>query len=141
MTEEEILAMKAGPGLNAEVASQIMDIKVEYPFGEGFPYYLKEDDRWTNDVPWAGQGKMKWAPILPYSTDISAAWLVWLAVTKDEPEGWAIYSDSNGEVSVEHYPDDYKGDREAFCGDFRVDGLFPEAICKAALLAKLGRGE
>lgn len=74
-----------------------------------------------------------WSP----STDISAAWEVWLAVTKDHPEDWAIYSDDNGEVIVEHYPSGYRGDREVYCGDFNVDGLFPEAICKAALLAKL----
>lgn len=73
--------------------------------------------------------------------DISGAWQVWLAVTEDAPEDWAIYSDSNGEVTVEHYPDKYMGDREMSCGDFSVDGLFPEAMCKAALLSKLEVGD
>lgn len=71
------------------------------------------------------------------STDISAAWQVWYAITKNEPEGWAIYSDTYEEVTVEHYPDNYGGVREESCGDFDVSGPFPEAICKAALLAKL----
>jgi len=129
VTKEEILAMIAGEKLDRQVALYHFG----YPVIEGSPSG-KYEIGWSPSI---GED-LKAIPLPPYSTDISAAWLVWLAVTKDAPEDWAIYSDSDGEVTVEHYPDDYKGDREQFCGDFSVDGLFPEAICKAALIAKLG---
>jgi len=97
---------------------------------------MQEDDGENMPGVWHLEKEGNWAYWSP-STDISAAWQVWFAVVKDHPEDWAIYSNSNGEVTVEHYPDDYKGDIEAHCGDFRVDGVFPEAMCKAALLADL----
>lgn len=121
MTKEEILVMEAGRELDTLVAEEIFGMRV----------YRNPHD-WQTYLPRGNAQRLK-----KYSTTASAAWLVWLAVTKDHPEDWAIYSDSNSEVTVEHYPDDYKGNRESWCGDFRVDGLFPEVMCKAALLAVL----
>lgn len=77
------------------------------------------------------------APGFDYSHDYWAAWQVWWYITKNESEDWAIYSDFDGKVSVEHYPEDYRGVMEEGAGDFSVNGLFPEAICKAALLWKM----
>lgn len=110
MTKEEILAMEVGIDLDCNISDVVFN-------GKTFPLF---------------------SGIKHYSTNISAAWQVWLAVTKGAPEDWAIYSDSDGKVTVEHYHNDYKGDREEGCGDIEVNGLFPEAMCKAALLAKLG---
>jgi len=121
MTKEGILAMEAGEKLDALVAEwkdgHYHDWKGESVLHGGFALRCTKCGAFRED------GRQ--LPNQHYSTDISAAWQVWLAVTKDGPENWAIYSDNDGKVTVEHYPD--------FC----VDGLFPEAICKAALLAKL----
>lgn len=74
-----------------------------------------------------------------YSTEISAAWKVWLKITKDTDYEWAIYQFHSPEelVEVEAYGEDYGGDMEEGCGNFSVISKFPEAICKAALLARL----
>jgi len=137
---KEILAMEPGPELDTLVAEKIMD----HPM----PDFIPEDalnlylvgapihyDSWTcvcrydeGDVP-------KWVPA-PYSTDISAAWLV---VEKMFELG---HSMSLLHLSSEFYPDYW------YC-DFRLKGKTtppayewvdhiskaPEAISKAALIA------
>ena len=132
MTKEEVLAMEAGDELDKAVAESLGYQVKSWETFRGKPVYRCRVPSKYGEV---------WESLCPYSIAIRPAWQVWLAVTKDHPEDWAIYSDDNGEVTVEHYPDDYKGDRESGCGDFSIDGLFPEAICKAALLTRLaGKG-
>ena len=122
MTKEEILSMEAGGReLDAEVASKILGLEIEER-QDFLRFYVRETR----------------TAILNHSTDISAAWQVWQKITDKEPFSWAIYSDYDGIVFVEHYPNDYSGAMKAGSGDFRAWGLCPEAICKAALLAKLG---
>lgn len=119
MTKEEILAMKPGRELDALIGKEIMG-------------WTPEE---TEVNMLCSPHHFSWSP----STDISAAWQVWQKVTDQEPFSWAIYSDCEDKVFVEHYPDNYSGALESGCGDFRVRGLFPEVICKAALLSKFDK--
>lgn len=117
MVREEVLALEDNK-LRAEVAQRIMGIKVEYPFGAGYPYYLEE-------------GGMKWAPIPNYPADILAAWQV---VVKMEELGFYFKLDS---WQVEFYA----SGSDISKNTVKFDGLTPElvcpAICKAALLVRL----
>ena len=140
---KEILVMETGPELDTLVAERVM--------GHPMPAFISEDaldlylagspihyDSWTcvcrfdeGDVP-------KWIPD-PYSTDIQAAWPVWLAITKNDPYRWAIYPNSkkSDEVIIEHYS--YYGGQECGEGELSIVGLAPEAICKAALIVFVGK--
>ena len=121
MTKEEILAMEAGRELNALVDEEIMHTSYElygrkfYGAGKEFP--------------------------LAYSTDISAAWQV---VDKMSQDGWRIRITERAESSKQHWgvcfidyriKDLRRVDRPVKCA-FHQE--IPEAICKAALLARLG---
>jgi len=66
-----------------------------------------------------------------YSTDITTAWNAFWTVAGN-PYKWAIYPD-HGSVEVEHYPDDYCGDREAGSGDWSVEGPLAFTLCQAML--------
>lgn len=130
MTEEEILALEAGDQLNAEVASQIMGIKVEYPFGEGYPYYLRGDK----------DGKMKYDTVPQYSTDILAAWPIVMGCPGMKITFHRTIRPSviEGSDSLKKLPD---GRLEWFYvvhegHEVRAPEA-PEAVCKAALLSKL----
>lgn len=74
-----------------------------------------------------------------FSEEFAPAFEVWEKLVSESPDGWAIFSDGVGAVTVEFFGDGYTGDREAGAGDFSVDGPLPRAICEAALL-KAERG-
>lgn len=108
MTKEEILAMEAGAILDATVAEQVMGIQGWFQYSDG----LK---------PKAYR----------YSTDISAAWQVvekmkgnrqFMCELINRTAGW---SDFNHKYELNDW----------LCSF--LERLNPEAICKAALLAKL----
>ena len=146
---KEILVMETGPELDTLVAERVM--------GHPMPAIIPEDaldlylagspihyDSWTcvcrydeGDVP-------KWIPD-PYSTDIQAAWQVVEKLrSMEDGEGnsllccLTIYSDHDlcwdirwcySELSIRN--DGHQTHRLPTCYDD-----LPEAICKAALLAK-----
>lgn len=115
MNKEEVLKMAAGERLDAFVAEMVMGIQGWFKYSDGF--YPKAS---------------------PYSTDPSAAWQV---VGKMFEFGYGM---SLLHLSSELYPEYW------YC-DFRLKGKAtppeyewvdhqktgPEAICKAALLARL----
>ena len=124
MTKEEILDMEAGRQLDGLVAQEIMDIKVEYPYSKGFPYYLFEDST----------GRKVWNAVALYSTDISAAWPIavkmGLAVIPLNNGDWACCKASyiyHLAITQYHYADP----------NVVICKAAPEAICKAALLTRL----
>jgi len=133
MTEEEVLAMKAGEELSAIVAEQIM--------GECYHRHWDGDEDFIACVK-CGEDRFYHQQSQAYSTDISAAWLV---VNKMFGLGYAM---SLLHLSSEFYPEYW------YC-DFRLKDsnkppeyewadhqmTAPAAICKAALLAKPGQGE
>lgn len=118
VTKKEILAMKAGRQLDGLVGKEVMGIKVEYPFAEGCPYYLREDE----------DKKMKWDIVPFYSTDTVAAWQVVDKVI--DGHGFELYT------ATEYAQGKWFAH---FYGLARAEAdTATEAISKAALLAKLG---
>lgn len=133
MTKAEILALQPGRELDALVAEKVMGWP---PIGEGEPYRLHQHRGGViaNGIPQrfnSGVIPLTWQP----STDIAAAWQV---VEAMRPEyGFWIDGDDGYIVEFQHgMPGmtDYRHGR-AFAP------TAPEAICKAALLAKLESGE
>jgi hypothetical protein len=84
-----------------------------------FPETLKSDDRSES------------AGLPHYSTNIATAWNAFWTVAGN-PYKWAIYP-NHGSVEIEHYPDDYCGDREDGSGDWSVEGPLAFALCQAML--------
>ncbi|HUV53493.1 MAG TPA: hypothetical protein VMW64_10545 [Dehalococcoidia bacterium] len=147
MTKEEILAMEAGKKLDILVAQKVMD----HPMPDFIPenaldLYLAgapiHYDSWScvccydeGDVP-------KWVPD-PYSSDISASWRVVEKLTEE----WTkrnkpisievievIYDCGAYEAKIETWNEDkYDWNEPIFSGSCTAA---PEAICKAALIAK-----
>ncbi|MBA7668343.1 hypothetical protein ES703_76453 [subsurface metagenome] len=125
MHREEILTMEAGRPLDGLVGKEIMGIEVEYPHGEGYPFYLVK----------TGRGGMAWDTVLFYSTTISGAWPVarkmGLGVFPLNNGDWACCRASylyHLEVTQDHYSDP----NLVICKEA------PEAICKMALIIKEG---
>src|SRR5688572_4258171 len=122
---------EAGRELDALVAEKVMGLgpAVNYP---GSAYYDGPGERGH----YRGPGNLL-ITIPCYSTDIAAAWDVWLKITSEpHAEHWAIYSYADGAVAVEYYGDGYSGDRESGAGNWRVEAdSAPLAICRAALQA------
>ena len=148
MTREEILAMKAGRELDALVAQEIMGERIEWrdcPTGEiigweGEPFKSESIVRTERrQVAIDGSGEIMpfmWAPghlsysghLVPYSTNISAAWQV---IGKLRSEFYCI------EIKI----------TDSCCVTMELlstppikvvvnGGTLSEAICRAALLAK-----
>ena len=120
MSKEEILTM-SGNKLKAEVAQRVMGIKVEYPFAEGYPYYLREDK----------DGRMKWDIVPNYPGDISDAWQV---VENLEALGFYFKLDS---WEIEFYASGADIGKNTVRFDVLTSRSVSEAICKAALLTRL----
>ena len=145
MTKEEILAMKTGRELDVLVAEKVM--------GHPMPDFIPEDaldlylagspihyDSWACVCRYDEGDTPKWVPD-PYSTDISAAWLVVGKVCN-----WDV--DDNMLVLKGQAPDPTEpigGENEGWWeaeingtgGKVVAEGkIAPEAICKAALIAK-----
>lgn len=128
MTKEEILAMEAGAELDDIVASKIMEWEQGGDEGEVWLDHCT-DYFVTGRAP--GSSDYYWKP----STDISAAWQI---VEKMESLGY-------GHKHLEYSQRPEAGIAWMFMQPGR--GIFeakakkaPEAICKAALLAKLETG-
>ncbi len=119
MTKEEILAMESGEDLDRLVAVEVMDLFCVYE-----PPYLG----WANREYWYDMDVIP-TNVRSYSTDILSAWQVAKMMV-------AEYGDF-----VIDYDDSYNGGGwSASVDKLRVAALAktaPEAICKAALLAKL----
>ncbi len=125
MTKEEILAMGADDDLDRLVAVEVMDLFCVYE-----PPYLG----WANREYWYDMYGRP-ANVRGYSTDILSAWRVVEKLT-----------DQNLFCSLDYLREQHSRDGR---GDWRcrvVQGVkiefvcanaAPEAICKAALLAKL----
>jgi len=152
MTKEEILAMKAGEYLDGVVAEQVMDeiqpksapqnaleqMLADNPIRSEKGNWICLCDYEHGDIP-------EWHP-LHFSTDISAAWQVVekMREIKDSKGNQLlcclkIYCDVPGEVWDIHWSyaelsvmNDGHKDHKLPLSWYS----FPEAICKAALLAK-----
>jgi len=146
MTKEEILAMEAGRELDALIATEIMGYqgvgfyRRKSRFTSGWEPCAKDDV--TPDTPewkatlaiWREDGET--FAVKRYSTDISAAWQV---VEKLASEGFTpsiVFSDEK------HWGMTAYCQQESVVGDFTLEDVVwcdtaPEAICKAALMAKL----
>jgi len=111
MTKEEILAMEAGIELDGWVAEEVMGIKTLVRAG----LITGEDE----------------VPLLAYSEDISAAWQV---VDRMEELGFYFRLDSWG---VEFYASSVDMSKNTVTFGALASRLVCEAICKAALLAKM----
>ena len=121
MTKEEILKMAAGNKLDAQIARGI--------FGK----QIANDGIWKEYVLGRGRltdasGKFDLILLEPYSTDISAAWQV---VEKIRT------IDTYIEISNGWQPEQFWRVKLTPEGIDAWGRTLPEAICKAALLAKL----
>ncbi len=61
-------------------------------------------------------------PILNPVENIVAAWLLFSEMNFTGPYQWAIYGDSDGEIAVEYFDWDYKGDRKQGSGKWSIVG-------------------
>ncbi len=134
MTKEEILAMEAGEELDRLVATEVMEEPIPVPTPDdslrlqltGSPP-VSLGGNWVCLCRYSEGDIPTWHP-LPFSKNISAAWLVVEKVI-------AEYGDF-----IIDYDNGYEGGPwSASVDKLRVAALArtaPEAICKAALLAK-----
>ena len=144
MAKEEILAMEAGKELNTFVEEKLFNHRCEVRWCNWLPQGYFEVQSYGQGREAMGGGLLdeneslpcymegeKWVVVPFYSTDISAAWEVVEKMVKE-------YGDF-----VIDYDDSYNGGQwSASVDKLRVAALAktaPEAICKAALLAKLMR--
>lgn len=151
MKKEEILAMEAGDELNALVAREVMEDDLEHFWREGPSQTGVKYCAWCSTYDWMPAANEP-CSVKPYSEDISAAF----AVVERIGGAWDIkrryrpYSDdlSMGDgrptyqalVVITEYEDLVYTSQETFRSPWCWQ--LPEAICKAALLAKLGgKGE
>lgn len=145
MTKEEILAIESGRKLDGLVAKEVMGIEVEYPFAEGYPYYLTEDKYAKKRYSPA----KVWDAVALYSTEVSPAWQVveklggaWdirrrFRPHPDDPPGSPGRPTYQAKVFLSDYvPEEDELTNERTGRSPWVWSL-PEAICKASLLAKL----
>ena len=148
MTKEEILTMEAGEELDRLVAIEVMGEPIpEFTPENAFALQLAGSPVKSPQGSWLclcayDEGDIpRWRP-LHYSTDISAAWPVVEKLTEEwtkrnKPISIEVIYDCGAyETKVETWNDDKKDWNEPiFSGSCEAA---PEAICKAALLAKPG---
>ena len=119
MTKEEILAMKPGEELDVLIAKGPMGFEVPSYLGISRPTVMISPGVWL--------------PLARYSTNISSAWPLVekfrIAVIPIWLDGWKWACCD--EYALE--PGDYK---MQWLGELTICDTAPEAICKAALLAK-----
>ncbi len=124
MTKEEIMAIKAGRELDELVAEVFGDI-FQHPYlGKLYHQFKGENEDYG------------WHAPAPVSTDITAAWLVLqrLLDQKFRVELLAIPNNGKHACYCDIMPSEIGGADER-TGLIPADTM-PEAICKAALLAK-----
>ncbi len=143
MTKEEILAMEAGPELDALVAEKIMNHpRPDFIPEDALDLYLAGTpihyDSWTCVCRYDEGDTPKWVPD-PYSTDISAAWPVVEEWTKrNKPISIEVIYDCGAyETKIETWNDGKKGWNEPILSGSCEAA--PEAICKAALIIFVGK--
>ena len=138
MTQDEILAMEAGRGIDALIATHILGLAWWRRGQSGqwialCPHDTEIPDYWIRDVPPIDIGEDDLSEAVPcYSTDIAAAWDV---VYKMIAMGHSIsIADNDGRYwGVDFYR---MRDEAAFDALSTANALSPElAICRAALLA------
>jgi len=124
MTKEEILAMEAGEELSQKVAEEIM--------GECYHQHW-DGDRDSIDCLKCGESRFYHQRSQAYSTDISAAWPVVERMQEDKEAFYYLELRYSRILHCwmavfEHGNDQHE----------EIEGkTAPEAICKAALLAKV----
>lgn len=128
MTKEEIFAMEAGEELSQKVAEEMM--------GECYHQHW-DGDRDSITCLKCGESRFYHQRSQAYSIDISAAWQV---VERFSKRGFRLdFEVIPGDKDITNYCNIYPGEID---GARRQTGVIPgnfmpEAICKAALLAKL----
>ncbi len=73
-------------------------------------------------------------PILSPVNNIVAAWDLWREMNYSEPCMWAIFGESDVEISIEYFGWDYTGDRQAGTGLWAIDGPDTITITRAYIL-------
>ena len=132
MTKEEILAMEEGRQLDAMIAHEIFGFEVEWDYP---PWDI--DDRLPKQPFLKSEPRICLGPmahpvantIFNYSTDISAAWLV---VEKMFEDGYR-----EQQFTRCHRTGVWEAKFGIVDAGFAESFSLPEAICRAALLAKL----
>ncbi|WMT42831.1 hypothetical protein RE628_11390 [Paenibacillus sp. D2_2] len=126
MTPEEIQAMKPGEHMDRLIAEKVMRMHITIGEYSGAEYWNDEDDF----SPYSVKG------FIP-SIDISTAWDVVEKISSKE--NWMLYrigqTDEDGQIKFECA---FLEINRGITGYARAITA-PEAICKAALLAVLGR--
>lgn len=61
-------------------------------------------------------------PILNPVENIVAAWLLFSEMNFTAPYQWVMYGDSDGEIAIEYFDWDYKGDRKQGSGKWSIVG-------------------
>lgn len=142
LTREEILAKEPGPELDKLIAEHVMGWSI-YRYDKDVPercYYMLVDKSFDPVVDggyWnAGERKTEeeaWKDNRPFSTDISAAWEVVTHLMNDRKD--VIVQCVSFEVNRLFDCAIYEHEEEVAVTSML--GSAPEAICKAALLARL----
>lgn len=135
MTKEEILAMKPGNELDDMVASEIMEWQQGGDEGE---VWLDKEDHYTDYFVTGrapGISDCYWKP----STDISAAWQVLDELKKKWDCVLLVWDVGVWDIHLENYTTR----KEFYLGTEAGETYekIPEAICKAALIAKIPHQE
>lgn len=58
------------------------------------------------------------------------AWEKWSSLAQQDCWRWALYPTQNGWI-IEHYPENYIGDREEGCGDWSTKGPIASVVANA----------
>jgi len=120
VTEEEVLAMKAGRELNTRVAEGVMGCIVAYDA------FLGDMQRWIDS-----QGDSVWGPLERYSEDHSVA----------EKVVGRLESKYNARIEFNYATENWEAEFSELATGLGLGTASaldrPEAICKAALLAVL----
>ncbi len=73
-------------------------------------------------------------PILNPVENIVAAWLLFSEMNFTAPYQWVMYGDSDGEISIEYFDWDYKGDRKQGSGKWSIVGPDLITIARAYIV-------
>ena len=80
--------------------------------------------------------KDKGQPIPSPVDNIVIAWNLFIEMNHNEPYQWVIYGDSDGEISIEYFGWDYKGDRRQGSGLWSIVGPDTLTITRAYIVAR-----
>jgi hypothetical protein len=74
--------------------------------------------------------------ILSPVDNIVAAWNLWCEMNYSEPCQWAIFGDSDGDITIEYFGWDYKGDRREGSGLWSIEGPDTLTITRAYIVSR-----